>query len=1616
MNYSDSPSWEKAADVHAMAAEDTSIYDDVVGIVNAAPRFVGLSLASGVHSIYDTGLWGANLLLPENSEFERTSFGEKVAAYDEDLGQYYRDNQQGIDLTGFVVTSFVPGLAAMKGVHAGQAALRAASAGQVGGNMVRATKILAPVAENYVKREAAQLAAKQASFSFLHTNSLKALAAGAQQGVIEGIAWEAAVLATMNQAPIFSEMDAWDITKNAMMGVGFSAGVGVLGTAATSYFKTGELLKAADARSRPFRELSQTSGSASHLPSDRAVNAMMDVERLQAMEVTSDYVLAQKLAAGETGESIAEAAVQAEVIGIDRLRQGAIQTAQNEFRTAVREMSNGDELGNIVASFTDKLEPGNAMRLIFNAKEIVRGAEKTKLDKWSAKAVKDGLFKTKKEALASRAAEEANAYVVLHSGNIGDQLFGTGPRMRLADKMPKAQVEAKLKANPYRPTVKHDFRKMTPSQAEVLWMGVRRSKANFPKGYVWESHDLVALQRAVDMRLDSIAVKIGDDVTPIVGEQAIKDYLYKAKLETAQAHLGRKGHVSMEGLEAITEVRADVISGAAKNLDPEDAFNATASYAKEYSKFVGRELDPLRAVDLDLMPRVAKVVYRTAETTDDAGMVLKGMEVIKHREKLAVDAAKRYFAHYAEDMFELFPDIPEDVLRTMWRGEGGAGLATNAGGQYGSMASTASYVGGLVSQMKKAKMEAVTDVVTPVAQKLLNSPDDAVRLSGIESVVAGAPESYVMDETGEYLITISMQNYLKKEGMLVDDIVKGAGDNVPQTVGPQWIKLETPVIREAVATRIALTAKRDESWNALHAVQGNLNERPAGVFLPVRPDPRDYKHVAFVKDEKLVGAGHTQMIFAQDAAKLDSMIAEVHKMGGYKVYTKGQAEEFYKARGEWEFDKTLHSNYVQTELQKRGIMTDFFPPTDPQKVVNRWLQDEIRRENALLSESVLIRYEKEFSEMKRMAAQWDQTRTSIKGSRNVHDMLTAASDGNPYVGMMKSMMDVTRIEDMPILLRSANETLDAVVSRGWNAADDFLRELRGKTPTDADVEKVNKIFEEVGFQSAYTRAAMELANAKVPRGVLSTFVRTANAVLTTTMLRLDAFNAITNKVGMAILYSPEVKGLLKDIKGNAAAAGELRGLSQIKLVGADADIFSWQKLLSNSYRRLHGEGGEALREVYKKRGLLPDLADQQFRSLDAMTLTGAESVGDMSKLTTKLKERLKTFSAKGEALTGNKFVEETNRLYALDTMKQITEVAVKHGIIDERMAWTYVNTFNNRVNGVIRASERPLMFQGPIGQAMGLFQSYQLNLMQQVFRHIGEGRTKELALMAGLQGSIFGATSLPGYNLINNNLIAQASGNTEHYDIQSGVRSIFGQDVADWIMYGAPSNILNASLYTRGDTNPRTWHIVPNPTNPSELPFVSAFSKMAGSIYDATSRAAGGAPIWQSFLSGVEHMGISRPLAGLAATARAATSEGNQVISTQRNGTVAGSNDFFELATLMRLAGAKPLDEAIVTNNYYRINAYAAQDRIKRMELGTEIKLSIIDGSVPEDEAINEFAERYVAYGGTQSGFASFWMNQYKNTDMTVADQLASRLDSPYARRMQEIMGGRDSLFDTGDL
>jgi hypothetical protein len=276
-------------------------------------------------------------------------------------------------------------------------------------------------------------------------------------------------------------------------------------------------------------------------------------------------------------------------------------------------------------------------------------------------------------------------------------------------------------------------------------------------------------------------------------------------------------------------------------------------------------------------------------------------------------------------------------------------------------------------------------------------------------------------------------------------------------------------------------------------------------------------------------------------------------------------------------------------------------------------------------------------------------------------------------------------------------------------------------------------------------------------------------------------------------------------------------------------------------------------------------------------------------------------------------------------------------------------------------------------------------------------------MVMGLQGTLYGLQGLPAFQFINTHIVGQLSGNTEHRDLYDYTYGALGKTAADWLMYGIPSNFLHANIYSRGDINPR--HLTILPTNLQDIPLVQGWGKFFLSIKETAGKMGMGADGWEAILQGVEHNGISRPLAGMAQVFQG-FGEGGKVYGTSNQGSILQSNDLVSWASIVRLAGGRPLDEARLNDAMSRVQVYQAANRGKIKALAEAAKTTMISGNAPTAEQIETFAEQYVKYGGKQEGFNRWMLDLYKNANVSQAQQLEENLKSPFSQKIQLLMDG----------
>lgn len=1572
-----------------------------------AGKFIATSVLSGADSLYNTatsvGAWAGISEGPHDT-------GAWIASIDDDLGQYYNQNRDSVDLVGFIAASFIPGIAGIKILNAGQNALRAGmSSGVIGGNLARATGLLVPETQMYVTLAAQEISAASGAVSMINANTVRALGSGVYKNVLEGAAFEIAVQATMFKSPILEQQDGWDIAKNVALGAALGGVIGGAIDGARSIYRVKKLVAGEVNAGKPF---SDRFIGAEATPADQRIILTAEARDYRAVPIALEgegYALGNSNAAAN-----------------NKLYANAIEKDNNTIRASINSLVSGGDgtVGNMVADALHNAPAPTMLETMLHAADISTLGGLSKIEQLRAKALK-ALDIDQVRTLETR-------YVKLTGEGAGTVSDAAPMIANIADNVKtsagrtvKDAVLAEVKGYKFNTKELWDSASLsgktahTAAEARYIW--ATHVLPEVKPGTVIHANDIPLLERvindlqkgkAVDYQIKYADGSIGSGLSP----QELSKHLAETKVATANKLLEDmvfRGTIPVEyGTESIAKivnVRRAYLEGT-HTSEGVDLYARQAANVSHNRNLVSKGLrtDADEVLDTAFVPQYAKIGYKTKALEDIDGNVVDGMIWIKQQQKLFQDSADRIFAKNAgADINSAALPISDSVLLNANLTDGGAGLVSFANGSYGSLGSYMQQLGANVTRpLKEAYRKATAAAFEGPLVAMGSKREAAIEFEVINNRIASTTEQYVVDTAGHAGVPNALISKKVRDYHLAIEAGETPAVPVLQKGAPEYIPVKNEETFNTIRAHIDREGSRVGTRKEINAALGKEDFKELDIFRPLRPNPDDYPFFAFVKDQKITGAGHTTMIHANTEKELRALVDAVPTDQGYKVIYKDQAEEYYKARGEFEYSRTLHENYIDSDLKSRGINSQFFTKTDPQRIVDDILRYHTRADDVTAVELVRMKYQPAFDWLEDQGRQF----SSIESSRYGNALGNVEKFGkNPYTDYTKTALDVSKASEYT-LLYSANKALDRAVSTVYgNVARVFAD---AKSP--AELGAINNILESHGINSAYNSAAVDaLVNHTAPKAVLSKFIRSSNAILAKFTLMLDPLNGVNNAVGANILRFTELKNIDRAIaEGNTEVAGALARQQRIGIPGVpDASVQSSTKLVANSIRNFFNDTDKVLLKQYQQEGLVKDTLNQFRDMLDDFTLRGTESVSDIDRRIASGFARAKQLTdsalVAGEKYSGNKFFEQFNRFISADVMRQKTDAAEALGLLTPAESKAYRNTFVNRVEGNTIASQRPVMFQGPIGQAVGLFQSYQFNLMQQLFRYVGEGTGKDAAMLLGLQGTMYGLNGLPAFNAINTHIIGNLSGNKNHTDLYDATYGIAGKTAGDFLMYGIPSSIIQTNLYSRGDINPRTLTIIPNQIE--NIPIVSAYSKLFGSLYETAGKIAGGGNFWESILQGVEHNGISRPLAGLAQTLQATTGDG-VVFSTSNKGSIIGSNDFLSFATLSRLAGGRPLDEAIVNDGMYRIASYEAARKKSRDKLLETIKTTGIQGQEVDNESLNKFSEAYVATGGKQAQFNKFMLNTYKSANTAQSQKILQQLQNPFNQKMQILMGGRNDV------
>jgi hypothetical protein len=1587
------PDWQIAAENHNYGNGNPVSFDPTTwgDALYRAGEFGVASVVSGFNGFVNTGVAVNNML---GGDAEKVNTAVELAELDSDLGRYYLDNQKAIDTTGYILGSMIAGVAGIKVLNAGQKVFAAAeTTGFVGANLGEATGLGIPWADFRIAKAGVELAKTQGTFSWIEANTLKAVAAGVGQAALESAAFEVAALSTQAASPFLEGQDTKDIITNMLVGVGVGTVIG--GAFNLAKISTGikGIVNDADRLSAPYRyipELGDKAGESMISPADRILVYKNELDIMPEVKTVDNIYVDSHTA----------------------LRAEKVNKLNNLIGQNLQKMAEGEDtqLSNGVWRQLQVMESDNFTASVSNARTIVRAGITTEAERKAAKELADTIKTLDVDSIAAHMnkidTQLGNKYVVLTGEGVGDVIDAKPLAFDVRDMYPSTEklLDVVSRKN-FKVTDGFDLLKATHEDTQLRYIWADRAASLSDKSVI-QYHDLPLLEKALATDgLTSFRIQNADkSITTIGSKREALDAVIQAKklvIEKLATKIG-KGKLSQDEVAKITNTTKSFLGGEIPT-NVNDAYFARQAATRDYAKSLKDSgISLVKNEDLSLSPTMAKVSYDTKPLTDVNGNILDGMTLVKAKYKAYQAGINTVSAKHMGDLDDrIYLGTDKDLLGVT-RIDRTAGAFTSANGDYGSVVSNAQNTGAAKALFERKLKDATTETLNAPLVRAAGNPESMVEFSAINERLAGIPSKYkyVLSDDGSELLPRELKNYL--EG------IEAGETNLKVPDLPQGIPESIPVNRQETADLIRAHIENNDNnlsrTSELRGAQGLTQTKQTGHFVPMRPNPKDYPYHAMVVDKSIGGTGQVSMIHATNAKELEAMISKVPPE--YRVITDGASADYHKALGDFTYERTLNSSTIDSSLASAGINSQFKPISDPQLIAERMLEWHHNNDYTFASELVSAKLDKQFSELRRLGERYGDLEASAYSTSKSYAEGIA---NNPYYNIVKTALNISKTSEYP-LLQGFNSLLD----KSFSKLGDVASNLIGNAKTHVELDKVNQIFEEAGIKSAYKDAAdMLLANHSAPRGELSSFIRKANGIISTLVLRTDPLNALNNSLGSVLLQSAEWKSIMRKYEQAGLSGVADTTIGKLGIPGTKLEIRSAGSLIRNGLANMVSGSDKEFETYARANGWVTSYHDLLRSTMDDLTLAGNESVpqlqGRLASALGKTKEILGKSADTLGKYTGNQFAEDTNRYVSAYMMNSVTKQLVDRGVMTQGEATSYINTFVNRTQTNIIASQRPLAFQGPVGHAVGLFQSYQFNLMQQLFRYTAEGGGKDAAMLMGMQGTMYGMNGLPAFQFLNQHIIGTASGNTAHRDLYDLTYGVAGKQAGDWILYGVPSNILGTNIFTRGDINPRNVTVLP--VNPADIPLVQVTGKILGNISDTIGKIANGGDVMTSLLQGIEHNGLSRPLAGMAQIAEAGLTTNGQSYSTTSKGSLLYANDLMTLANISRLVGGKPFDEAITNDAAFRISAYNAVDAQRKQTLSEAVKTSFAGGNNPTQDQVEKFAHEYAKIGGKAVQFNKFMLTAMKQSNTPKANLISEALKNPMSQSMQQVMGGEK--FDT---
>ena len=535
--------------------------------------------------------------------------------------------------------------------------------------------------------------------------------------------------------------------------------------------------------------------------------------------------------------------------------------------------------------------------------------------------------------------------------------------------------------------------------------------------------------------------------------------------------------------------------------------------------------------------------------------------------------------------------------------------------------------------------------------------------------------------------------------------------------------------------------------------------------------------------------------------------------------------------------------------------------------------------------------------------------------------------------------------------------------------------------SDKVFEKLKKelTFDPFGSTEKFLR---DTYNVTAPTNFRNVMYKANSATAALTFRMFDVGTAMMNMGSLMTTFAPVIRSVRR-LPGETMEAWKARTGAWTSVLGENESQFDWVKASANAAHYVFTpESADMFKRAAAKGYFTPEA-----QAMHEAFITPVESMN------------AKKFDRFMKAATW--FADGSERLSRKLAFGMGYHIAKDlHKMDNENDAFMFAHKIMTEMIGDYRPSNKPQMFQGALGVPLGMFQTYMLNYYRRLYSYIERGDLRTLAVQYAMQASIYGAQTVPGFDVYANTFASNYDGTSNPID---NFRKTYGDQVGDWFMYGTLSNIPKflagpdggIAFYPRGDVN---FNAPPTALQLQNAPAFKAAAtafKGANAVIDMFRN--GGHYSNQQMLEIMSHYSLNRTSRNIFEIAAG--------VKTDRSGAVVESDTRDMLGITARLLGATKMLTQKQQETYYRqAGTEHSQQTIRdRLNLSTR---ALIQGGDLSVENLQGVVRDYLESGGNPAYFGAWVRNNAviasaSRNDRKLVELMKSKKGEEFMRFLQ---------------